>query len=52
MTHMDHWPFIIAAYALAVGGTGVLTLLSLAAMRRAEARAEAVRRPRDQAEQA
>ena len=41
---MNHWPFIIAAYALAIGGTVVLTLASYAAMRRAEARAYAVRR--------
>jgi uncharacterized integral membrane protein len=42
---MNHWPFIIAAYALAIGGTLALTLVSFLAMRRAEARAEAVRRP-------
>jgi hypothetical protein len=42
---MNHWPFIIAAYALAVGGTIGLTFASFRAMRRAEARAEAVRRP-------
>ena len=41
---MNHWPFIIAAYVLAVGGTTLLTLASSAAMRRAEARADAVRR--------
>ena len=43
---MNHWPFIVAAYAIAVGGTGVLLAASLIAMRRAEARADAVtRRP-------
>ena len=41
---MNHWPFIIAAYALAIGGTLALALQSFAAMRRAERRAEAVRR--------
>ena len=41
---MNHWPFIVAAYGLAIGGTGLLTLASYRAMRRAEARAEAVRR--------
>lgn len=39
---MNHWPFIIASYALAIAGTGGLTLWSLRAMRRAEARAEAL----------
>jgi len=42
---MNHWPFIIAAYALAIGGTVALTVASFLAMRRAEARADAVRRP-------
>jgi len=42
---MNHWPFIIAAYALTIGGTLALTLASFAAMRRAEARADALRRP-------
>ena len=41
---MNHWPFIIAAYGLAIGGTIALTLASYAAMRRAETRADAVRR--------
>ena len=39
---MNHWPFIIAAYVIAIGGTGVITLWSLIAMRKAEARADAV----------
>ena len=39
---MNHWPFIIAAYVIALGGTGAVTLWSFAAMRKAEARAEAV----------
>ena len=40
---MSHWPFVIAAYLLTFGGTAVLTFSSYRAMRRAEARAEAVR---------
>ncbi len=43
---MNHWPFILAAYGLAIGGTLLLTLASFAAMRRAEARADAVRKQR------
>ncbi len=43
---MNHWPFIVAAYAITIIGTGGITLWSLVAMRRAEARADAVRRPR------
>lgn len=41
---MNQWPFVIAAYAVTVGGTGVLLLWSLASMRRAEAAAEALTR--------
>lgn len=41
---MNHWPFIIAAYALTIGGLVGLTLFSLAAMRRAEAAADAIRK--------
>lgn len=41
---MNHWPFIIAAYALTVTGLVGLTLLSLSAMRRAEAAADAIRK--------
>ena len=37
---LNHWPFVLAAYALAVGGTAALVLLSWRAMRRAEARRE------------
>lgn len=39
---MNHWPFILAAYAIAIGGTGLLALGSFVAMRKAEARADAV----------
>lgn len=33
---MTHWPFVAAAYVVALGGTGVLALVSYIAMRRAE----------------
>ena len=36
------WPFVIAAYALALGAALALTLASWAAMRRAERRADSV----------
>lgn len=42
---LDHWPFVLAAYALAIVGTLALTLWSLLAMRRAEARRERSREP-------
>lgn len=41
---MNHWPFIIAAYVITVGGLFGLTFASLAAMRRAEAAADAIRK--------
>ena len=41
---MNHWPFIIAAYALTIIGTLGVTLWSWTAMRRAEADADALRR--------
>lgn len=37
---LDHWPFILAAYALGIGGTLVLVAQSWLAMQRAEARRE------------
>ncbi|WP_146193630.1 heme exporter protein CcmD [Sphingosinicella humi] len=43
---MNHWTFILAAYALTIVGTLGVTLWSLVAMRRAEAEAEALRRER------
>jgi hypothetical protein len=36
---VNPWPFVLAAYALALAGTLVLTAWSWAAMRRAEAEA-------------
>ena len=41
---MNHWPFIIAAYALTIGGTVGVVAVSFAAMRRAERRADALTR--------
>ena len=41
---MNPWPFVIAAYATAVGLTAALLLWSFAAMRRAEAAADALSR--------
>jgi Flp pilus assembly protein CpaB len=43
---MNHLPFIIAAYAVAILGTLGLTAWSWSAMRAAEKDAEAVGRPR------
>lgn len=40
---MNHWPFIITAYALTIAGTAAVTWWSYAAMRRAEREAEAMR---------
>jgi hypothetical protein len=40
---MDPWPFVIAAYALTLAGTGGLWLWSWLDMRRAERRAESLR---------
>ena len=43
---MNSWPFVIAAYGIALVGTAGLTLWSWIAMRRAEAEADALgRRP-------
>ena len=43
---MNHWPFIIGAYGLTILGTIGVTLWSWAAMRRAEADADALRSER------
>lgn len=40
---MNHWPFILAAYMIALSGTAALLLWSLVAARRAEARADALK---------
>jgi len=36
----DAWPFVVAAYAVAVGGTLALVGWAVTALRRAEARAD------------
>lgn len=41
---MNPWPFVVAAYGIAVALTAALLLLSFAAMRRAEAAADAILR--------
>ena len=41
---MNQWPFIVAAYALGIGGTALLALWSYVAMRRAEAAVDALRK--------
>ncbi|WP_302898015.1 hypothetical protein [Sphingomonas morindae] len=41
---MNPWPFVVAAYALVIAGTGALSLASFAAMRRAERVAERLTR--------
>lgn len=40
---MNHWPFILAAYAVVTAGVGGLSLASWLAMRSAERAAEALR---------
>jgi hypothetical protein len=41
---MNPWPFVIAAYAIALGATAALLILSYASMRRSEAEADRLRR--------
>ena len=41
---MNPWPFVVAAYAIALTGTAALTLSSWFAMRRAEAEADKLSR--------
>ena len=41
---MNPWPFVIAAYAVAVAATAGLLLWSYASMRRAEASADSLKR--------
>jgi hypothetical protein len=40
---MNPWPFVIAAYAVALIGTAALLLLSYASMRSSEAEADKLR---------
>ena len=41
---MNPWPFVAAAYAVAVGLSGALLTWAFASMRRAEAAADTLRR--------
>lgn len=41
---LDPWPFVIAAYAIGIGGTLLLVTWSWIAMRRAERRRDGARR--------
>jgi len=43
---MSHWLFVAAAYVASLGGTVALVAASYAAMRRAEAAADALRNER------
>lgn len=43
---MNHWPFIVAAYALTLLGAAGVSLASWRAMRRAEGEADALKRDR------
>ncbi len=43
---MNHWHFIIAAYGVTLLGTLTVTWISYRAMRKAEARADALRESR------
>ncbi len=43
---MNHWPFIVAAYALTMIGVAGLSWASWKAMRSAELRADTLRRER------
>jgi hypothetical protein len=42
---MNHWAFVTAAYAVAIASTGGLLLWAFLAMRRAETKADALKRP-------
>ena len=41
---MNHWPFIIVAYAITIVGTVVVVAASFARMRKAERQADALSR--------
>ena len=41
---MNHWSFVIAAYAIAIGGTVALLAWAYVTMRRAEAAADELKR--------
>jgi hypothetical protein len=41
---MNPWPFVVAAYSVAIALTATLLIASFASMRRAEAAAESLKR--------
>jgi len=41
---MNPWPFVVAAYSVAIALTAALLLVSFASMRRAEAAADSLKR--------
>ena len=41
---MNPWPFVVAAYGIALGGTALLLLWALSAMRAAERQADSIKR--------
>ncbi|HEX8840461.1 MAG TPA: hypothetical protein VF750_08350 [Sphingomicrobium sp.] len=41
---MNPWPFVVAAYGVAIALTGALLLWAMLSMRRAEAAADALKR--------
>ena len=43
---MNQWAFVIAAFAVVLGGTGLLLVLSWVRMRAAEAKADVLSRTR------
>ena len=42
---MNPWPFVASAYAITIGGTLGLLLWAVLSMRRAEAKADLLKRP-------
>ncbi|MEW4466558.1 heme exporter protein CcmD [Parasphingorhabdus sp. JC815] len=43
---MNHWPFVIASYAIVLLGTAGVMVASYIAMRKSEAKAEKLKRAR------
>jgi len=41
---LNHWPFVIAAYAIGLGGTLAMIVWAWVSMRRLEKRRDAIRR--------
>ena len=42
---MNPWPFVTAAYGITIGTTAALLLWAFLSMRRAEAKADSLKRP-------